>query len=501
MKYKSVLVFGPYRSGTHYLAALVAKNFLNSDDYISLFKSPHSKNYQSDPNTLNIFIYRNFQDTAKSLFKMRKRMGVSSDSFEEFTTSKLNSLWDPDIKNAITVKTLNDTKVRTDICGDFKKYDMTLNEYWYGLIEFWKELEITKSNVLLVSYEDLLANFQTVLEIISDKCCCDIKTFTNINKQIGWIPKSNKKPKFFIGYPKEWIEKHPDLHSDNVELYNNIQTCLKDNGYLYDLGEIKIAPDDYDIVLSHHGTFKQKNVWNLKKSYIPGYSYWDRSGYSGWAELTTSEEMFVESQKIDYEVAKKFFDSFAKQYIESNTSKYSQTDSKPFHHKNKFIFVACQKPHDTVSKLARIKTEHLPRLVQEVCQNTEYDVVVKFHPMHGKQIEILNMDKVHIVDNSIHDIIPHASAVITVNSGVGLESMLHRIPVYTTGVCEYQWITRSIKSKEELKNILDTINDPFEEERNVKFFYYLLNTYYVKTNDIQSIQEKLMMCITEWENS
>jgi len=40
-------------------------------------------------------------------------------------------------------------------------------------------------------------------------------------------------------------------------------------------------------------------------------------------------------------------------------------------------------------------------------------------------------------DASVHDLISGANAVFTVNSGVGLEALLHGRPVVVTGECDY----------------------------------------------------------------
>ena len=162
-----------------------------------------------------------------------------------------------------------------------------------------------------------------------------------------------KKPSVFIGKPVEWIEKKPWLHQDNVILYNILPKIYKKLGCKVTIGKIKEIPENYDIVLAHHTVCDKPNVWNLKKGYLPNYMYFDRTGYSGWAEMATNVELYKESQRVVLEDAKEFFDKFSKNYISNNISKFPQdklglTKNNPelgnFNKDKPYIFIALQRP-------------------------------------------------------------------------------------------------------------------------------------------------------------
>jgi hypothetical protein len=319
-------------------------------------------------------------------------------------------------------------------------------------------------------------------------------------------------PKFYVGYPKGWITKRPWLHEDNVALFKNIKKILKEYGYVYTIGKIKTVPKNYDIVLAHHTTMKRKNVWNLKKGYLPGYINWDKTGYSGWAEIADSKELFKKSQQVNFDIALQVFNDIAKEYIENDTSKFPQKkipqmktsvlpDSGKFiPPKSPYVFVACQRPRDTVSKLAKIKTEILPVEVVKAFKATKYKVVIKRHPQE-KLMDITYLAKEpHVIfsQHSIHQIIPNAKAVITVNSGVGFEALLHKKPVYTAGHCDYHWVTRPLKNIGDIKRIVNTLDNPIDEEKIVKFMHFMLTEYFVNAYDINSVKKKIDMCVKEW---
>lgn len=316
------------------------------------------------------------------------------------------------------------------------------------------------------------------------------------------------KPSIYIGHPEQWIAKRPWLHTDNEALYDTLVPMAKKIANVT-VGRIKHIPNGFDIILAHHTNSDQTNVWNLKKGYLPGFMYWDRTGYSGWADIAKSVDLFKESQRVDIVKAESFFNTFAQTYIKNGTSKFpqdgsgqikNQTDLSEFKVDGPYVFVALQRPRDTVSQLARISTDDLALKIVKLFRGTEYKVVIKRHP----QEKLLDMTKIssekHVImsQHSIHKIIPGADAVFTVNSGVGFEALLYKKPVYTSGECDYHWVTRCL-TDQSIKLVPQYMKQPVDTNVIVKFMYYMLNEYFVNAHDPRSIERKLRMVIQEWE--
>lgn len=186
MKYKRVKVFGVYRSGTHYISALVAKNFFNTENYLH-FYSGHSHHHIESKDTLNIYIHRNFEDTAKSLFVIRKRMGIKTDDYNVFLNSKLSCLWTNKIDSEIKTNFLVRKGIRNEICKDFSKKNITFKDFWSKHVKFWLGKSKSIDNILVVRYEDLLENFHETMMIIANKLGSDKTEFVNIKEKVGWF--------------------------------------------------------------------------------------------------------------------------------------------------------------------------------------------------------------------------------------------------------------------------------------------------------------------------
>ncbi len=77
--------------------------------------------------------------------------------------------------------------------------------------------------------------------------------------------------------------------------------------------------------------------------------------------------------------------------------------------------------------------------------------------------------------------------MITVNSGVGMESLLHLKTVISTGKSDYSCATTTIKTEEELEQILTCIPQP-DEKLIKRFLYHYKINHLFKANEINKIR-------------
>lgn len=96
----------------------------------------------------------------------------------------------------------------------------------------------------------------------------------------------------------------------------------------------------------------------------------------------------------------------------------------------------------------------------------------------------------HIVEGSIHDLIENAAGVVTVNSGVGFESLLHEKPVITFGKTDYHWVTTTFKKPESVTNVPNVIesHNMQNKEKIREFVVYFLDHFLVNVNNKKSFQ-------------
>ena len=139
-----------------------------------------------------------------------------------------------------------------------------------------------------------------------------------------------------------------------------------------------------------------------------------------------------------------------------------------------YALFLCQIPHDeTIKYHSDVSVLDAMIATCEATKKLNMPLVVKGHPVNPGSMAPLyqaakQYDHVDWVDDvSIHDLIPKAHAVVVVNSGTGMEAMLHKRPVITFGRCEYDCVS----NKATADNIVDVLRSPVFNEKEVRAFF------------------------------
>ena len=149
--------------------------------------------------------------------------------------------------------------------------------------------------------------------------------------------------------------------------------------------------------------------------------------------------------------------------IKGNISKFDQPAHKQTDLEPGYVFFPCQLPHDeTIKYHSDVEVADALRGTMEWVRNynslvseiEKRHIVIKGHPVNpGAMVTLRQVysdmlpemnGRAHWVDDmSIHQLIDNAKVVVTVNSGVGLEAILHGKSVFTFGRADYDTVTRS----------------------------------------------------------
>jgi hypothetical protein len=194
------------------------------------------------------------------------------------------------------------------------------------------------------------------------------------------------------------------------------------------------------IRFSHHSRGMEPGLWHYKMAYLPFMFHFDRRGYSGWSELQAAKPAtFV---RIDQHAADEFFAGASAEILRNRISKGKQASTTAVPDPG-YVFFALQVPDDSVISLCFEKDyiATIEKAIQSVVA-AGYRVVVKPHPLGRwpRLIELLEGmagPTVEINDGSIHDLLPGCIAVVTANSGVGFEALLHEKPVLCIAQADY----------------------------------------------------------------
>lgn len=159
--------------------------------------------------------------------------------------------------------------------------------------------------------------------------------------------------------------------------------------------------------------------------------------------------------------------------IFENYSKFKQPEHKELTLPKDYVLYLCQIPHDeTIRYHSKVTVE---QAIESTCRATQelgLPLVLKGHPVNPGSMESLKQisnkykHTIWLDDVSIHQLIPNARAVVVVNSGTGLESLLHQRPVVTFGRADYDVVTNRVEGG----NLRDLLERPKFNQEAVKNF-------------------------------
>lgn len=247
--------------------------------------------------------------------------------------------------------------------------------------------------------------------------------------------------------------------------------------------------------LSYHTIIRKKNAQNYfhyKEAYLPNFFCHDPLGYSGWSSLS---EVCAADFTIDAQTANDFHTDLYARYVKGQATKYpstqtearagaqtgAQTGAHTQHLQNTpYIFVALQVPNDTVAYWSHMPTSVWAKHVCECAARYNFPVIIKAHPM-DKSIAtkslvnlLTQMPHVHLSTQPIHTLLDGCLALVTTNSGVGFEALLHHKPVLNCGRSDYMAVTTEVKTTADIDNAfnaLSTHTHPYTVDQFNTFLY------------------------------
>lgn len=164
--------------------------------------------------------------------------------------------------------------------------------------------------------------------------------------------------------------------------------------------------------------------------------------------------------------------------IEGIRKKYKIDSNK------KILFVPLQRPSDTVIKYFSGNVKNMEEFLQNVVQvqkilQDKWTILVKKHPL---ETERLYEDSVLYVDDDTHfkDLIEACDAVMLINSGVGLISMMYQKPVLHFGKAFYSHplINKEVKTSFEVTEMLKETIYTVDFKKVKRFISYLIEDFY-----------------------
>lgn len=152
-----------------------------------------------------------------------------------------------------------------------------------------------------------------------------------------------------------------------------------------------------------------------------------------------------------------------------------------------YIFFPCQIPHDESIQLhSKVSVEEALQNTIEFCKAADVELIIKGHPVNKesmKHLKEIGKDYLWADDINVNTLIAQCAVVCTVNSGVGMEAILHGKPVCTYGSADYTDAAHDIPSLDAAHSIIKTALTTLPDSVKYRNF---INTYVAKMFDSRS---------------
>lgn len=217
-----------------------------------------------------------------------------------------------------------------------------------------------------------------------------------------------------------------------------------------------------------------RNIYHAHPSYIPGFWYLDTKGYF-WNSSISKKPFLPETVDIDH--AEYFFNGVSGYMIRNNISKRPQSRPAPTGLDRAVATIFIQDIEKYKKKIHFITTD---KIISNLALAAEGRVYVKLHPLLSSSVAeritklCAQYCNVHISEASVHDLIAASDVVVSQNSAVGFEALMHKKPVITCGQCDYHHATLISRNERQLRKNIAAFRDFFTDFPFEKYFYWFL---------------------------
>jgi len=314
------------------------------------------------------------------------------------------------------------------------------------------------------------------------------------------------KVKFYLDVPRHFWDPSSPIHGEISRGYDIIFRSISALGYKFTITPYRSRVNDaYNdgisdgIAYCFHAKSPGRNSYCVKPGPINGRWYIDPAGYSGWSSIALDESIREAGKRFDADRADEMIKSIRSGFIELNSSKYIQKDlssTSEIDDIRDFIFYPLQVNNDEVMKHSNFRQSEVLRRLRTLAEQHQVHVVVKRHPLCRSRLiektleEVQQSDFLRTANDSVHALIPRSRAVLVMNSGVGLEALVHGATVYSLAVSEYAHLTHRLGRLDDLPMVFSR-EPPARPASWKRQLGFLLDEFFVDMNDVNAVTARL----------
>ncbi|MFZ1725246.1 MAG: hypothetical protein WBO29_16735 [Albidovulum sp.] len=211
-----------------------------------------------------------------------------------------------------------------------------------------------------------------------------------------------------------------------------------------------LADDSFHIV--DHGNYRHPRVLNTGVAYI--FPFWNLDPWGIRAGSSIAAKRF-DAQCVNSEKALAFVGNLHKRLVDRRMSRGTQPKEVQAFPKGCIaIFLQCEGDRQ-VGETCYLDRETMVATL--MAREDPRPLVIKAHPFDQSAATrdwlagLAARDaRIIVTEANIHDILTAADVTVTINSAVGIESMLHRVPVVLCGHSDFHHCAVVVRSVDEM---------------------------------------------------
>ena len=207
---------------------------------------------------------------------------------------------------------------------------------------------------------------------------------------------------------------------------------------------------DQGFHLFDFGRTRHPRALNTASAYLPPFRYFDPQGVRA---LSSIGDQQFDAQSVAADPAQALFDRLRLAYVAGRKSRYDQPDEVVLVPQGCIAVFLQSEGHRQVEETCHLSMRQMIKALLD--RDDPRPIVVKPHPRDTDMDTLTwlgqkaRKDKrLHLLPVNIHDILAAADVVVTINSAVGVEAMLHEKPVVLCGQADFHHICEVVTRRD-----------------------------------------------------
>lgn len=213
--------------------------------------------------------------------------------------------------------------------------------------------------------------------------------------------------------------------------------------------------------IADHGNLRHPRLLNTGVAYV--YPFWNLDPWGIRAESSIGAKVFDPGQ-VDATVAAEFTTRLRKRLVAARISRYPQPENRVDVPMGCLAVFLQSEAHREVGETCYLS---MRKMLSALCaRDDDRAIVIKPHPRdhdpktHAYLARLAARDsRVQVMDANLHDILAQASVAVTINSAVGIEAHLHRVPVVLCGKSDFHHAAVTVKMPSEMEAAIASAGD------------------------------------------